>query len=70
MTRPRTDNWKSETMLMQLDPNEILTIDRPGLPPLRVTPRELMGEGRISGTLFIDQIEWAFTGGKYVASVG
>ncbi len=61
MKWPRTENWKAETMLRELNPNEVLTIARQGQAPLRATAHELMREGRISGTLTIEQVEWAFS---------
>lgn len=61
MKWPRTENWKAETQLKELHPDELLTIMRPGQPALRVTVRELIEEAGISGALTIEQVEWAFS---------
>lgn len=61
MKWPRTENWKSETLLKALHPDEVLTIVRPGQATLHLTVRELISEARISGTLTIEQVEWAFS---------
>ena len=61
MKWPRTENWKAETMLKELHPDEVLTITRPGKTPLHLTVHELINEARISGTLTIEQVEWAFS---------
>lgn len=54
--------WKSETMLRDLAPDHRLKILIPRRPPVITTPRELMQQGRISGTLCLDQVEFAFSG--------
>ena len=61
MKWPRTENWKAETMLKELHPDEVLAIVRPGQATLHLTVRELIHEARISGTLTIEQVEWAFS---------
>lgn len=54
--------WKSETMLRDLAPDRPLKIVIPQRPPVITTPHELMQQGRMSGTLCLDQVEFAFSG--------
>lgn len=52
--------WKSETMLRDLPPDRPIEIWRDGRPCLRTTARQLMGDGRFPGFMFVDQVEFAF----------
>ena len=61
MKWPLPEHWKAETMLKDMPADELLTLEMDGRPAFHTTPRLLMEINRISGTLFIDQIEWAFS---------
>lgn len=56
---------KTETRLADLRPDQPLTIEREGGPPIFTTPRELMRVGRLSGNMSLDQVERAFTASDY-----
>jgi len=51
---------KSETRLMDLDPDRRIVIELDGAAPLFTTPRELMRVGRLPGHLYLDEIERIF----------
>ena len=61
MKWPMPENWKSETMLKDLVPDEPLTLRLEGRRDFHTTPRLLMEVRGISGILCIDQIEWALS---------
>ena len=52
--------WKSETRLRDLPDNEPIRLRRGRKVVLAATPRSLMNEARISGTMCLDQLERAF----------
>ncbi len=52
--------WKSETPLRSLPPHQPIRLKRARRVILTATPHAMMTEGRISGALCLDQIEWAF----------
>lgn len=56
---------KSETRLMDLDPDRPIVIELDGAPPIFTTPRELMRVGRLSGHLYLDEIERIFASLDY-----
>lgn len=56
---------KSETRLMDLDPDRPIVIELGGAAPLFTTPRELMRVGRLSGQLYLDEIEGIFASLDY-----
>lgn len=56
---------KSETRLMDLDPDRRIIIELDGAAPLFTTPRELMRVGRLSGHLYLDEIERIFASLDY-----
>ncbi len=56
---------KNETKLMDLEPDQPLVIEGAGRAPIWTTPRELMRVGRLSGHLYLDQVEQAFSGHDY-----
>ena len=59
----RTTGHQDEITLAELAAgNRTVTIRRDNRAPLIVTARSLMAEGRISGCLTLDQLEWAFSG--------
>ena len=52
--------WKSETMLRDIPPGQIIQVWRERRMIVAVTAHDLIFEGRMSGTLCLDQVEWAF----------
>jgi len=52
-------DWKAETTLADLPPNEKIESWSPGAPAVWTTPRELMREGRLPQFLTLDQVEFA-----------
>jgi len=56
---------KSETRLMDLEPDRPIVIELEGAAPLFTTPRELMRVGRLPGQLYLDEIEGIFASLDY-----
>jgi hypothetical protein len=55
-------DWKKETTLGELDPDQGIEISFGGArAPIYTTPRELMSMGRMPWFLTLDQVEFAFT---------
>lgn len=61
MKWPLPENWKAETMLKDMPPDEPLTLNLEGQPDFHTTPRLLMEIRGVGGSLFIDQVEWALS---------
>ena len=57
MKWPRLENWKAETQLKEVAPDEVLFLVRAGQPVLRITPRELQRDRRINGELTVAEVE-------------
>lgn len=65
MTPAEVPARKSETRLIDLDPDRPIVIELDGTAPIFTTPRELMRVGRISGHLYLDEIERIFASLDY-----
>ncbi len=65
LAQAETPSRKSETRLMDLDPDRQIVIELEGAAPLFTTPRELMRVGRLPGTLYLDEVERIFASLDY-----
>lgn len=52
--------WKRDTRLAELPAYQALVFVRGGREAMRTTAHDLMREGRISGSLCLDMLAWAF----------